>query len=199
MAAKPGKLDGAEADDASGASASTRGRKESAACADVPAQPRSPFRRKYLAGLGGAGIAAPKSGIPSNTSAPTIAGGAAVGQLLTAAHGAWTESPTSYLYQWFADAVSIGGATASTFTPTGSQLGKVITVGVRAVNAAGTSSRVLSAGTVVVVSAAVWAIAVAVWVYPDRVLASGVPDPPTNPLEEIEAAVWTNATRTLTG
>src|SRR2546426_7392633 len=37
---------------------------------------------------------------PSNTSPPTITGTAKQGQTLTEVHGSWTNSPTSYSYQW---------------------------------------------------------------------------------------------------
>ena len=45
---------------------------------------------------------------PSNTSAPTISGSTLEGQTLTAGHGTWTESPTSYGYQW--ERCNSGGA-----------------------------------------------------------------------------------------
>jgi hypothetical protein len=37
---------------------------------------------------------------PANTSQPTIAGTAAVGQTLTGTQGTWSNSPTSFTYQW---------------------------------------------------------------------------------------------------
>ncbi len=37
---------------------------------------------------------------PSNTSLPSISGSAKDGSLLTASHGGWTGSPTSYAYAW---------------------------------------------------------------------------------------------------
>lgn len=37
---------------------------------------------------------------PANTSQPTIAGTAAIGQTLTGTQGSWANSPTSFTYQW---------------------------------------------------------------------------------------------------
>src|SRR5438132_12303368 len=37
---------------------------------------------------------------PSSTSPPTITGTPKQGQTLTEVHGSWTNSPTSYAYQW---------------------------------------------------------------------------------------------------
>jgi alpha-tubulin suppressor-like RCC1 family protein len=39
---------------------------------------------------------------PSNTTAPTLAGNARIGDRVTVGIGVWTESPSSYSYQWFA-------------------------------------------------------------------------------------------------
>ena len=53
---------------------------------------------------------------PTNTTAPTITGTPKVGETLTAQNGTWTNSPTSFQYQWQrcggagADCVAISGA-----------------------------------------------------------------------------------------
>ena len=60
-----------------------------------------------LAALTGVG-SAQTQGVPTNTVEPRITGTAMVGSRLTATRGSWTESPTSYGYQW--NAVRTGGA-----------------------------------------------------------------------------------------
>lgn len=63
--------------------------------------------------------------------APTIAGTTAVGAKLTADRGTWSVTPTTYHYNWLVDGVSTGVLT-STFTPRAADLGKPVTVKVRA-------------------------------------------------------------------
>ena len=52
-----------------------------------------------LATLSGVG-SAQTQGVPTNTSEPRITGAAVVGSALTVTNGTWTESPTSFDYQW---------------------------------------------------------------------------------------------------
>ncbi|MCD9198807.1 CHAP domain-containing protein [Aeromicrobium wangtongii] len=63
-----------------------------------------------------------------NSSAPAIVGSTRVGTSIKASVGSWSPSPTSYTYQWLADGAPISGATAKTFTPTSSLLGRTLTV-----------------------------------------------------------------------
>ena len=89
---------------------------------------------------------------PSNTSVPTITGTAQQGQTLTTSHGAWTNSPTSYAYQWQRCASScsnISGATATTYVLQSSDVGDTIDVVVTATNAGG-SGQATSAKTATV-------------------------------------------------
>lgn len=52
---------------------------------------------------------------PANTVAPAVSGTAVVGQVLTTTNGTWTNSPSSYSYQWKRGATNIG-TNASTYT-----------------------------------------------------------------------------------
>ncbi|WLQ49051.1 hypothetical protein P8A21_16795 [Streptomyces poriferorum] len=69
---------------------------------------------------------------PKATTAPRITGTVRVGTKLTAAHGTWSPAPTSYAYQWKVDGKAVKGATASTYTPTASLLGRKLSVTVTA-------------------------------------------------------------------
>jgi surface antigen len=66
-----------------------------------------------------------------NTVAPSITGTAQVGVPLTAEKGSWTPKP-DIAYQWLVDGVTVPGATDRTFTPRPDDLGKKVTVEVRA-------------------------------------------------------------------
>jgi surface antigen len=68
----------------------------------------------------------------ANTKVPLVAGAARVGTTLTAQAGFWTPSGATFAYQWYAGGTAIKGATAKTFTPGPSQLGKALTVKVTA-------------------------------------------------------------------
>ena len=52
---------------------------------------------------------------PANTVAPAVSGTAVVGQVLTTTNGTWSNSPSSYSYQWKRGATNIG-TNASTYT-----------------------------------------------------------------------------------
>lgn len=83
--------------------------------------------------LGTSAATAPiAGGAISNVSKPTITGTAKVGETLTSSTGTWSESGTSYTYQWLAEGVAIADATAATFTPTEDQAGRRLTVQVTA-------------------------------------------------------------------
>lgn len=95
------------------------------------------------------------SGVPSpvNTAAPAITGTAQVGQTLTASQGSWSNSPSSYAYQWTRAGSPISGATASTYSPIAADVGSTLTVTVTATNAGG-SAAATSAPTSAIIAAA---------------------------------------------
>jgi hypothetical protein len=80
---------------------------------------------------------------PTNTSPPTITGNAKAGSTLTANDGTWTNSPTSFTYQWQRCASDgrecgdITSGTAKTYTPSTGDVGHALRVVVTGVNADG--------------------------------------------------------------
>ena len=92
---------------------------------------------------------------PSNTALPTISGTTTQGQTLTASPGTWTNSPTSYGYQWQdctgSSCSNISGATNATYTLDASDVGDLMDVTVTVTNQGG-STRVSSGQTAVVTS-----------------------------------------------
>lgn len=90
---------------------------------------------------------------PVNTAVPTITGTARVGFVLTASNGTFTGDATIvYSYQWLSGGATIVGANASTYTCQASDLGKLMSVRVTAVNASGTANST-SAPTAAVIAA----------------------------------------------
>jgi hypothetical protein len=100
---------------------------------------------------------------PANTSLPTISGTAQDGDVLTGTTGAWTGAPApTYAYQWQdcstsgESCVSISGATSSTYTLTGTDVGSTIRLAITASNASyhgGGEATATSAKTATVVAA----------------------------------------------
>ena len=107
-----------------------------------------------IAGAGSAGTRA----APVNTAPPTISGTATVGQTLTASEGTWSNSPTSYAYQWLrcntsgGSCANVSNGTLKTYTLVGADAGHTIRVAVTAKNADG-SATARSAPTAVVAAA----------------------------------------------
>jgi hypothetical protein len=93
---------------------------------------------------------------PANTALPTITGTAALGQVLTAHNGSWSNEPTSFSYQWLrcdstgANCVEIAEATASTYTLAQADVGSTLRVAVTATNTGGKSAPATSGATGVV-------------------------------------------------
>ena len=98
---------------------------------------------------------APPSSPPANTSLPAVSGNAVAGQTLTTTGGTWTNSPTSYAYQWLrcdtsgASCTSIPGATLSAYMLAAADAGSTVRARVTATNGAGSASAT-SAQTAVV-------------------------------------------------
>jgi hypothetical protein len=98
-------------------------------------------------------------GLPVVMTRPVITGTAAIAATLTASHGAWTGSPTSYEYQWQrcnasgTSCAAIADATDVSYSPTNDDIGARLRVLVVAVNALGSGAasganptRVIGAG-----------------------------------------------------
>jgi hypothetical protein len=93
---------------------------------------------------------------PTSITPPTISGSATQGQTLSETHGSWTNSPTSFFYQWQDcdsagnSCTSIPGATSATYTLAASDVGHTVRVQEAAANAGGMSGAASSAVTAVV-------------------------------------------------
>jgi hypothetical protein len=98
-----------------------------------------------LALMAGAGGAASQAA-PVNTAKPTVSGTAGVGQTLTATNGTWSNTPTSYAYQWLRcngggnSCVSVSNGTQQSYTLVGADAGHTMRVRVTATNADGSAS-----------------------------------------------------------
>jgi hypothetical protein len=98
-----------------------------------------------VAGFAGAGRAV-TTVAPVNTAPPTISGTPTVGQTLTAENGTWSNTPTSFTYQWLrcngggnsCDPVANGAN--KTYTLVGADAGSTMRVRVTATNADGSNS-----------------------------------------------------------
>ena len=80
------------------------------------------------------------SSLPHATVLPLVTGTGAVGDTLSCSTGTWTNSPTSYAYQWLRDGVAIVGATASTYLLAAADSTHAISCTVTATAAGGSGS-----------------------------------------------------------
>ncbi len=100
----------------------------------------------------------PPPAAPTNIVAPSVSGATVEGETLTASNGTWTESPSSYTYQWQdcdplgEGCLDVSGATSSTYRLTAGDVGSTVRVLVTASNAGG-STQAGSAATTTVTSA----------------------------------------------
>lgn len=88
----------------------------------------------------------PSGASPVNTGLPAISGLNVVTRLLDVSNGTWTNSPTSYTYQWKRDGANISGATSANYRLVQADIGAIITCTVTAINGSGSASAT-SAGT----------------------------------------------------
>jgi hypothetical protein len=108
-----------------------------------------------LVGTLAAVASARSSAAPANTAAPQVSGTAKVGSTLTASNGTWSNSPTTYDYQWqrcASDGTGCGDITAATkqtYTVVTADLGHVVRVQVTAGNADGKATATSSPTDVV--------------------------------------------------
>jgi hypothetical protein len=93
---------------------------------------------------------------PANSSPPTISGTARQGETLTETHGAWSNNPTSYTFQWQdcdaggRNCVAIAGATGQSYTLLAADVGHTLQLQETAANDGGAGSPSASAATAVV-------------------------------------------------
>ena len=80
------------------------------------------------------------AGFPVNTKPPEVTSALfAVGHTITCTTGSWTNSPTSYIYQWLREGTAIPGAETSTYTIEAADEGQKLACQVIAENAEGAS------------------------------------------------------------
>ncbi len=83
---------------------------------------------------------------PVNTVAPAISGTPTVGQTLSTSDGTWSNTPTSFAYQWLRcngggnSCVTVANGTQKTYTLVGADAGHTMRARVTATNADGSSS-----------------------------------------------------------
>lgn len=66
------------------------------------------------------------------TTLPSISGSLRFGGTLTASPGTWSPAATSFTYQWLLDGADVAGATGVTFKPRAGDVGKTVSLRVRA-------------------------------------------------------------------
>jgi hypothetical protein len=104
------------------------------------------------------GSAPPPQSPPTNTSPPVVSGSAQDGQVLQTTTGTWSNSPTSYAYQWMrcdangGNCAAIAAATNASYLLASADVGSTIRSQVTATNSSGSTSA-QSAQTTVVTAA----------------------------------------------
>src|SRR5205085_218219 len=106
-------------------------------------------------GVAGTVAFARSAAAPQNTAVPQISGTAKEGSTLTASNGTWSNTPTSFGYQWQrcsstgADCINVGGATSPTYGVRSADVGHRMRALVTARTSAGRSTVVSSPSSVV--------------------------------------------------
>jgi hypothetical protein len=96
--------------------------------------------------LAGGGAQAMRNAAPANTAPPTISGTPTVSETLTASDGTWSNTPTSFAYQWLRcngggnSCANVANGTQKTYTLVGADAGNTMRVRVTATNADGSTS-----------------------------------------------------------
>jgi hypothetical protein len=124
--------------------------------------------------------------VPANTDLPVITGLEVEGQTLSCSTGTWTETPSSYAYQWQRSNVDIGGATAATHLLVTADAGTTLTCVVTASNSAGagTPAESLPTGTIAALPGSV----------PVNTVAPAIVGVPTvGVLLSVTPGTWTNS------
>jgi hypothetical protein len=99
-------------------------------------------RSVVIGALSGRNIAsAPAGDAPVNTVVPVISDATPkVGEEITVTNGTWTNSPTSFSYQWSRDGLSITGATSNAYTPVIADYNLPLSCTVTATNSSGSAN-----------------------------------------------------------
>ena len=82
---------------------------------------------------------------PVNTTAPIVTGTGTVGAQLLTTNGLWTNSPTSYTYQWLRGSLQISGAVAGAYNLVAADSGTSVSCRVTANNAGGSTQAISNA------------------------------------------------------
>lgn len=82
------------------------------------------------------------TGPPTVVDVPFATGNGTVGSALHCTIGNWTQTPSSYSYQWLRDGATIAGATNNTYTTVSADNGTNVSCRVTATNSFGSNSSV---------------------------------------------------------
>ncbi len=88
----------------------------------------------------------PPAGVPVDTVAPVLGGTALSGSSLTCSRGTWTNSASSFRFQWLRNGIPIPGATGPTYLVRLADENEVLSCGVIASNSHGAGKQALSRG-----------------------------------------------------